>query len=105
VVRQCQPTPHNEAIRQEVGRALDARLRDQKTVEIEIAQAIIVRLSGWARLFGFFVGIPIALLLAALGIFGVKTYSDFSARVNQAKEEALRPLDSTKAEAARIAQA
>src|SRR5712692_7832816 len=100
-----QKTGLTAAVQQEVARALDARLRDQKTVDVETSQAIVSRLSDWAKLFGFFVGIPLALLLGVLGFLGIKTYSDFSARVNQAKEEALRPLDSTKAEAARIAQA
>jgi hypothetical protein len=93
------------AVQQEVARALDARLRDQKVVDIETSQAILTRLSDWAKLFGFFVGIPLALLFTYLGFVGIRTYSDFSARINKAKEEALSPLESTKAEAARIAQA
>ena len=100
-----QKTGLSAAVQQEVARALDARLTDQKTVDIETSQAIVSRLSDWAKLFGFFVGVPLALLFSALGFLGIKTYSDFSARVSQAKEEALRPLESTKAEATRIAQA
>src|SRR5438874_10019746 len=93
------------AIQHEVERVLSSKLKEQKSVELETSQAIVARLADWAKLFGFFVGIPLTLFFAILGFLGLKTYSDFSSRVSKAREEALRPLDSTKAEAERIAQA
>jgi len=80
-------------------------LKDQKALEIETTQAILSRLTDWAKLFGFFVGIPLALLAVVLGFLGIRTYTDFSSRVSKAREEALRPLDETKKESERIANA
>jgi hypothetical protein len=95
----------NTAIRREVAEELDARLKDQKVLEIETTQAIASRLSEWVKLFAFFVGIPLSLLVIILGFLGLKTYSDFLTQINAAKEQALKPLESTKTEAAKIAQA
>ena len=82
------------AVRQEVARALDARLKDQKIVDIETTQAIVSRLSDWAKLFGWFIAIPIAILLAVLGVLGIRQYSDFTSQLGQAKKEALASLAS-----------
>jgi hypothetical protein len=41
----------NTAIKKEVARELDARLKDQKVFEIETTQAIVSRVSDWAKLF------------------------------------------------------
>ncbi|HYM79223.1 MAG TPA: hypothetical protein VE377_24825 [Candidatus Dormibacteraeota bacterium] len=90
------------AVRQEVARALEARLKDQKIVEVETTQAIVARLSDWARLFGYFVAIPLAILLGVLGALGIRTYSDFTSRVGQAEKDALASL-STATETARKA--
>jgi hypothetical protein len=92
-------------VQRETERIVSARLKDQKFVEVEITQAIVSRLSDWAKLFGFFVGIPLALLAIILGFLGVRTYTDFSTKVSAAREEALKPLKDTKKEADRIATA
>ena len=92
-------------VEREAGRIVDARLKDQKLVEVEVTQAIVSRLSEWAKLFGFFVGIPVAILLIVLGFLGVRTYADFLSQVKTAREEALKPLQDTKKEADRIATA
>jgi DALR domain len=57
-----QQTALATAVLHEVAKALDARLKDQKIVDVETTQAIVARLSEWAKLFGFFVGIPLAFL-------------------------------------------
>ena len=60
-----------------VQQQIRVQAKDQKLVEVELIEAVVNRLSNWAKLFGFFVGIPVALFLALLGLLGYKTYSDF----------------------------
>src|ERR1700682_1673392 len=72
-----------------------SQLRDQRVVEIETAAAIVERVSGWAKVFAFFVGIPLALLVIVLGGLGVKTFSDFSRMVTDAKAEVSDKLKRT----------
>lgn len=47
----------------------------------------------WGKLFGFFVGIPIALVLAAVTVMGIKNYEDFNTKIQQASLK----IDSTHA--------
>jgi hypothetical protein len=86
-------------IQREVERAVSSRLKDAKVVEIEISQAIVARVTDWAKLFAFLVGIPLTILAAVLGYLGFHTYNDFAASVDLAKKEALAPLQKTKDEA------
>ena len=77
------------------GQALNGtndQLKDQKVVEIETTQAIAEKLLGWAKLLGFFVGVPLALLGIVLGFLGVKSYKDFSGLVKNAHEDVSRSL-------------
>lgn len=71
------------AVAARVEAVLHDRYKDQKLLEVETTQAIAERFSGWAKLLGFFVGVPVALLLLVLGLLGVKTYGDFSAQVQK----------------------
>lgn len=73
-------------LQQEVRNALKSETRDQKWVEIETAQAVVSRLTEWAKIFAFLVGIPAAVVVAVLSFLGFKTYSDVSAFVESAKE-------------------
>lgn len=86
-------------IQREVERVLSSKLKDAKLVEMEVSQAIVTRLTDWAKLFGFLLGVPLAILAALLGYLGFHTYSDFAASVKLAKEEALKPLEKTKKDA------
>jgi hypothetical protein len=76
--------------------------RDQKVVELETTQAIASRLSDWAKLFGFFVGIPIAALLLILGALGIKTYSDFSSQVAKTQKDVSKDLEDARTDAAKL---
>jgi cyanophycinase-like exopeptidase len=64
------------SLRQQIQTTLKQQLQDRKVVEIETAEAIATRLSNWAKLLGFFVGIPLAVLTLLLGFVGIKTYND-----------------------------
>lgn len=77
---------------------------EQKFLEVDTAQNVVDRLMGWAKLFGFFVGIPIALVLIGLSIWAGKSIKDFhdlasagQASVNATLEKA--KLDAKTAEA------
>lgn len=78
--------PPNE-IETIVERALGARLKDSKTVEIEIAQAIAERLMGWGKTFALLVGVPLALLAVVLTVLGIRSWNDFNTSVEQGKKE------------------
>jgi hypothetical protein len=91
-------------VRRAVDDAIKDRLKDSKVVDVETSQAIASRLADWAKLFAFFVGIPLALLAATLGFLGFRTYSDFSARVTTARDDALKRLDESRKEAETIAK-
>jgi hypothetical protein len=76
-----------------VQQRIRVQAKDQKLVEVELIEAVVNRLSNWAKLFGFFVGIPVALFLALLGLLGYKTYSDFKSLIDTGKEEITKKLD------------
>jgi Spy/CpxP family protein refolding chaperone len=63
-------------LNQQIKSALDERLRDEKAVEIETADAVIARVSEWAERLLYWIGLPIALLFSVLGIFGYRELSD-----------------------------
>jgi hypothetical protein len=83
-----------------LGRSLTAtikdNLRDRKTVETEITEAVAERLHKWVKWFLFWTGIPVALLLVVVAFLGFKSYSDFSSKVDVAKAEVVQQLDSAR---------
>lgn len=87
--RQQTPTP---SLQDRVRDAVRALHKDQKVVEIETAQAIATRLTDWAKLLAFFIGVPVALLLFLLGVLGFKTYSDFAKQIEAIGSQVTRRL-------------
>jgi hypothetical protein len=81
---------------------LAERYKDQKLLELETTQAIAARLLEWAKLLGFFVGIPVAVLLLILAALGIKTYSDFVAQVNKAQTDITTNLRAAQANAEKL---
>jgi phage shock protein A len=75
-------------LREQVQSIFKEEYKDQKVLEVETTQAIAARLAGWAKLLGFFIGIPIAAFLVVLGLIGIRTYSDLSAEIKKAHLEA-----------------
>ena len=70
-------------IQQHVTTALREQLVDRELVELRACQDILTRVQQWARLLGFFVGIPVALLMFILAFWGIRTFSDFSNKVDE----------------------
>jgi hypothetical protein len=89
-------------LREQVQDIIKEHYKDQKIVELETSQAIASRLSEWAKLFGFFVGIPIAILLLILGALGIRTYTDFSNQVDKAQKDVTAHLADAQARATKL---
>jgi hypothetical protein len=74
-------------LREQMREIVAAELKDQKILEVETVEAIVTKLSDWAKLLAFFVGIPVTILLLLLGLLGFRTYSDFTNLVAVAKKD------------------
>ena len=85
--------PKIAAFRDEIEEAVKSQLKEQKVIEIETAQAIVARLSEWAKLFGIVVGVPLAILAVVLAVLGIKTYSDFYKDVEKAKNDTIGHME------------
>ena len=72
-------------LRRQIQDLLKEQLKDQRTVEIETSVAIASRLSEWAKLFGLFAGIPLAILVLTLAVLGIKSYTDLSTSIDSRK--------------------
>ena len=66
---------------------LAARLKDQKLVELETAQAVVARIGEWTKLFGFFVAVPLGILVIVLTVLGFRQYSDLVQKVQASKQD------------------
>ena len=97
--------PASAEIQKAVDDAIRERLRDSKVVEVETSQAIVTRLSDWAKLFGFFIGIPLALFAAWLGVVGFKSYKDVKAVIDRARDDVTRTFDKAREDANAAADA
>ena len=56
--------------------AVDERTKDKDVVAVDLAAKAAERLMTWMRLFGLFVAIPIAIILAGLSFLGISKYQD-----------------------------
>lgn len=82
---------------------LAARLKDQKLVEIETAQAVVARIGEWTKLFGFFIAFPLGILVIVLTVLGFRQYSDLVQTVKTSKEDLSKQLNDIKSEFAAAA--
>ncbi len=93
-------TQHLEIfVKAQVEKAIQERFKDQKLVDIETSQAVAERLHGWAKLFGFFVGLPFAVLLIVLSFGGIEKYSDFKKLVGTVEEQVKPKIEQAKSDA------
>jgi hypothetical protein len=95
-------TPADTSLEERIRKILNDRYENQKLVEIETAQAIAQRLSDWAKLLAFFVGIPVALLLLVLGGLGIKSYNDFSGLVERSQKDVAQRLENAQQRATKL---
>jgi hypothetical protein len=81
---------------------LNARLKDQKLVELETAQAVLARITDWAKIFGWFVAIPLGLLAVTLGVWGISSFVDFRRLVESNRQQIVQQIADAKATTERI---
>ena len=96
-VREGSATFEFESFDNHVKAILDARVKDQKVLEIETAQAILTRVSEWVKLFGFFVAIPLGLLTATFALWGISSFVDFRRMVNSNRQQIEKQISEAKA--------
>src|SRR5262249_13410928 len=65
--------------------AMAARFKEQRVVEVEIAEKLAERAVGWLKTFGFLIGIPVLIFGAILSFVGIKAYSDFEKVLQKAE--------------------
>jgi hypothetical protein len=74
-------------VRDYVRSIIKEELRDQKAVEIEITEAIVTRVTSWAKLFALAAGLLVTIFLGILGVLGFGTFSEFKHRIEVAKNQ------------------
>lgn len=67
------------------------QLRDQRFLDIDTTEKIVTRLMNWARLFAFFIGIPLAAILVSLALYAGKGFKELHDMAATARDS-LRPL-------------
>ena len=82
-----------------IEKAIQEKFKDQKLVDVETSQAIAERLHGWAKMFGFFVALPVAILLIGLSIAGIEKYSDFKNMIGGIEQQVKPKIDQAKSDA------
>jgi hypothetical protein len=55
---------------------------DTKKIELDISEAIALRFEKWLKLFGFFIGIPLAIFVLFVTFMGIRTLNDLENKVN-----------------------
>jgi cell division protein FtsL len=75
------------AIDSRIRAEIDKQLQDQSTLEIKTAQAVVTRITDWGKLFALITAVPLAILLATLGIWGVTSFLDFRKKVDSGKAQ------------------
>lgn len=91
-------SPPDADLQQQIRTVLDEKYKDQKVVELETSEAIMARLIDWAKTFGIFVGVPLTILGAVLGLFGIKSVSDVSTLADTGRKDISQSVTDAKDE-------
>ena len=86
-------------VRQQVAEAAAEQFKNQKVIEHELTDAVTTRLSTWAK---FYVGIPLGILLTALGILGYDKLASLDKLVDDAKKGLEPRLKQAKEQATKL---
>ena len=73
-----------ELVQTELQNQLSAKYKDQKLVAVETAESIVERLEKWSKWLFFAMGIPTAILLAALATLGITSYREGKQKIDGA---------------------
>src|SRR5258708_27241417 len=85
-------------VKTRVEESIKERFKDQELVELKTSQAVLERLHGWAKLFAFFVGVPLGLFIIWLSIAGIEKYTDFKKLVASVEEQVKPKIEQAKAD-------
>jgi hypothetical protein len=91
--------PFEPLLRRQIQEILKEQLKDQKTIELETSIAIASRVSEWAKLFGIYAGIPLAILVLTLAFLGIKSFTDLSASIETRRKDISNSLDDARNQA------
>jgi hypothetical protein len=80
-----------------VAAAIQKQTKDKTLVEIGIAADVTERLIAWARIFAYFIAIPLGIALIVLSIFGYSKFEDARKLADKA-DTSLRTIESRLAE-------
>jgi len=75
---------------------LEKKLKDRQVVEIEITENIVSKLASWAKLFAYFIGIPLAIILFILGFLGYNSYSGFTKLISNTENKIKPQIEQAK---------
>ena len=67
------------------------QMRDQRFLEVDTTEKVVTRLMNWAKLFAFFIGIPVATILVGLAIYAGKGFKDLH-QVAATARDSIRPV-------------
>jgi hypothetical protein len=87
------PSVTDDDLQRRVRAIIRGELEDKKVVEVEVTEAVLDRINGWAKTLAFFAGIPMALLLGVLGVLGFRKYSDLWQLVSAAEDKIKPTID------------
>jgi uncharacterized protein YoxC len=84
----------------QVAQLLAVRKETEQTfLEVDTAEKVVNRLMSWAKLFGFFIGIPAGLILIGLGIWAGKSIKGFQDIANTAQSSVNEKLEKARGDA------
>ncbi len=86
-------------IREQVKESVDSRFKDQKLIAYETSEEISNKIYGTAKRYAFFVGILLALIVIALGVVGIQSYSDFRKLISNAEGQIKPKIEQAKTSA------
>ena len=89
-------------LRAQILAVVKEQYKDQKILESEIAEGVATKLSSWAKLLAFFVGIPLGLIVIVFAAVGVNSYNDFKSLVANAKKDTEQRIESARKEGEEI---
>jgi hypothetical protein len=96
--RSGQQSSSEPNLQQQIQSVLDEKYKDQKLVELETSEAIVTKLLEWAKTFGIVIGVPLTILGALLGFFGIKSVSDMRTLADSGRKDISQSVTDAKQE-------
>lgn len=72
-------------LRKHIELVIQEKYKEQQLLEFQTTENVIAKINTWAKLFGFFVGIPIAVFLFILGSMGYNSFSEFTKTIKETR--------------------